>query len=168
MDASGYRSSRKGFEANWQVWIYSLRERGVTRWWNDSTRVISTTELLRALDSMDLASVGMSDQVADTFLEVMIETRRWELAGINTPDQYVLQLLVAPDEYRNMAQLSGGQQVSLLLSLLLETDDDRPLVIDQPEEELDKAYLFDVVLPALRRLKGLRQIIFVTHDEASS
>ena len=63
-----------------------------------------------------------------------------------------------------MAHLSGGQQASLLLSLLLETDDDRPLVIDQPEEELDKAYLFDVVLPALRRLKGLRQIIFVTHD----
>lgn len=106
----------------------------------------------------------MSEQVAQTFRSVLTETRRWQLLGVHTPDRYELQLLVAPGEYRDMAMLSGGQQVSLLLSLLLETDDDRPIVIDQPEDELDKAYLFDVVLPALRRLKGVRQVIFVTHD----
>jgi hypothetical protein len=54
--------------------------------------------------------------------------------------------------------------VSLLLSLLLESDDTRPLIIDQPEDELDKSYLFETVLPALHRLKGHRQVIFATHD----
>ena len=53
---------------------------------------------------------------------------------------------------------------TLLLSLLLETRDERPLVIDQPEDELDNRFLFDTVLPALKRLKGRRQIIVATHN----
>ena len=46
----------------------------------------------------------------------------------------------------------------------METTDDRPLVIDQPEDELDNRFLFDTVLPALKRLKGRRQIIVATHN----
>lgn len=145
-------------------WILSLKERGVTRWWNEVGRMIAPGELLDALDREALADLGMSEQVSRTFADSMSEPGRWDLAAVNTPDRYVLQLQVAPDEYRDMARLSGGTQVSLLLSLLLESNDPRPLIIDQPEEELDKAYLFDVVLPALRLLKGQRQIVFVTHD----
>jgi len=54
--------------------------------------------------------------------------------------------------------------VSVLLSMIFETDDTAPLIVDQPEDEMDKAYLFDVLLPALRRLKGRRQVIIATHD----
>ena len=54
--------------------------------------------------------------------------------------------------------------MNTLLSLLLETDDDHPLVIDQPEDALDNRYLFETMLPALKRLKGRRQIIVATHD----
>ena len=48
--------------------------------------------------------------------------------------------------YRRLDELSGGQRVSVLLSLLLETEDSRPLVIDQPEDELDNRFLFETVL----------------------
>ena len=37
-------------------------------------------------------------------------------------------------------------------------------MIDQPEDELDNRFLFDTVLPALKRLKGRRQIIVATHN----
>jgi ABC-type bacteriocin/lantibiotic exporter with double-glycine peptidase domain len=47
---------------------------------------------------------------------------------------------------------------------LLETHDERPLVIDQPEDELDNRFLFETVLPALRRIKGQRQVIVATHN----
>jgi ABC-type cobalamin/Fe3+-siderophores transport system ATPase subunit len=63
-----------------------------------------------------------------------------------------------------MDDLSGGAQASVLLSLVLQTDDSQPLIIDQPEDELDKDYLLDIFLPALRKLKGRRQIVFATHD----
>jgi ABC-type transport system involved in cytochrome bd biosynthesis fused ATPase/permease subunit len=52
----------------------------------------------------------------------------------------------------------------VLLSLLLETVDDRPLVIDQPEDELDNRFLAETVLPALKKLKGRRQVIVATHN----
>ena len=66
--------------------------------------------------------------------------------------------------YRKLTELSGGQRVNLLLSLLLETDDERPLIIDQPEDELDNRFLLDTLLPALRNLKGRRQVILATHN----
>ena len=75
-----------------------------------------------------------------------------------------MKIGAGPDDYRDIDELSGGAQVSVLLSLVLETDDSTPLIIDQPEDEMDKAYLFDVLLPALHRLKGRRQVIFATHD----
>ncbi len=76
----------------------------------------------------------------------------------------VLELRMDDGSYRRLEDLSGGQRVSVLLSLWLETRDERPLVIDQPEDELDNRFLFDTVLPALKRLKGRRQIIVATHD----
>lgn len=54
--------------------------------------------------------------------------------------------------------------MSVLLSLLLEARDSSPLVIDQPEDELDSRFLFETVLPTLKRLKGRRQVILATHD----
>ena len=68
------------------------------------------------------------------------------------------------EDYRRLEMLSGGRRVSVLLSLLLKTADKRPLVIDQPEDQLDNRFLFEDVLPALRSLKGQRQIIVATHN----
>jgi len=51
-----------------------------------------------------------------------------------------------------------------MLSLLLENFDTSPLVIDQPEDEIDKNFLTETLLPFIRRLKGRRQIVFATHD----
>ncbi|WP_419922092.1 hypothetical protein [Candidatus Poriferisodalis sp.] len=48
--------------------------------------------------------------------------------------------------------------------LLLATSDPRPLVIDQPEDELDNRFLFETLLPALNGLKGRRQVIVATHN----
>lgn len=157
-------TTQDGIEDELATWITSLRERGITRWWNEARHPIASADLLQALREDRLSDLGMSDQVSRTFAESMTEARQWELQAVTAPDRYELQLQVATDEYRPLARLSGGQQVSLLLSLLLESDDTRPLIIDQPEDELDKSYLFETVLPALHRLKGHRQVIFATHD----
>lgn len=148
-------------------WIREQKERGLTRWWNDNFDVseasLSPAAILQALVGGHLDELGMSDQVADTFRGVMNEQRRLELRSLRAPDKYVLELKVSTD-YRQLSELSGGRQLSLLLTLLLEGSDDSPLVIDQPEDEIDRTYLSTTVLPALRKLKGRRQIILATHD----
>ena len=62
--------------------------------------------------------------------------------------------------------LSPGTRgvVLLLLYLAIDTGDDRPLIIDQPEENLDPQSVFDELVPVFKEAKKHRQIIIVTHN----
>ena len=163
--------------------LRSLRQKGITRWWNDLSehRKPSPDELIEGLgpdtshrswekwvlDTLlddPLGDMGMSEAVQATFRESITRARRRELEALRSPDRYLLELRMDDGSYRRLDELSGGQRVSVLLSLLLETEDTRPLVVDQPEDELDNRFLFETVLPALKKLKGRRQVIVATHD----
>jgi len=65
---------------------------------------------------------------------------------------------------RDFAKLSLGQQQSVLLALILSSDTNRPLIIDQPEDNLDGEFIYSTLVPVLRRAKERRQIIIVTHN----
>ena len=62
--------------------------------------------------------------------------------------------------------LSPGTRgiVLLLLYLAIDTEDDRPLIIDQPEENLDPKSIFDELVELFRQAKQRRQIIIITHN----
>ena len=66
-------------------------------------------------------------------------------------------------EYKSMSQLSKGQKATALLLLLL-SGSDAPLIIDQPEDDLDNRFVYDGVVTNLRNLKGKRQVITSTHN----
>ena len=66
---------------------------------------------------------------------------------------------------RELAQLTPGERGSLLLVFYLVIDqDDRPLIIDQPEENLDNQSVFELLAPCITEAKCRRQIIMVTHN----
>ncbi|MDE0496279.1 MAG: AAA family ATPase [Acidimicrobiaceae bacterium] len=155
-----------GRPAPLEDFILSLGQRGITRWWNDNdgTRRPSPQELLERLDQRSLEKVGMSSTVQQTFRRCMTPAKRRELAALRCLDRYLLEFKTSDQSFRPLDKLSGGQRVNLLLSLLLATSDSRPLVIDQPEDELDNRFLFETLLPALHRLKGRRQVIVATHN----
>ena len=54
--------------------------------------------------------------------------------------------------------------VLLLLYLALDDADDRPLIIDQPEENLDPKSVFDELVGLFVSAKSRRQVIMVTHN----
>ena len=66
----------------------------------------------------------------------------------------------------DIERLSPGTRgiVLLLLYLAIDQDDERPLIIDQPEENLDPKSIFDELVSLLRIVKLRRQIIIVTHN----
>ena len=168
-DFGGQISARRiddGDRAPLEGFLKRLNQRGVTRWWNDLADAKTPTprDLLATLETSQLARVGMSPAVQKTFGDALTRTKRRELAAVRCRDRYVVELRMDGSARRRLEELSGGQRVSVLLSLLLRTSDERPLVIDQPEDELDNRFLFDTVLPVLKRLKGRRQIIVATHD----
>lgn len=59
--------------------------------------------------------------------------------------------------------LSDGQRNTAALALLL-AQNGGPLVIDQPEDELDSNFVFKELIPMLRKVKAGRQIILATHN----
>jgi len=59
--------------------------------------------------------------------------------------------------------LSDGQRNTAVLALLL-AQDGGPLIIDQPEDELDSNFVFNELIPMIRRMKTKRQLIFATHN----
>jgi DNA repair ATPase RecN len=65
---------------------------------------------------------------------------------------------------REFAQLSLGQQQAIVLGMLLCSSSAAPLLIDQPEDNLDSAFVFQVLVRTLRRIKEHRQVILVTHN----
>lgn len=65
---------------------------------------------------------------------------------------------------RSLYQLSMGQQQSILLAILLQSDSKKPLLIDQPEDNLDSEFIYKSIVRNLRRIKEYRQVIIVTHN----
>lgn len=66
----------------------------------------------------------------------------------------------------DIRKLSPGTRgiVLLLLYLALDDADDRPLIIDQPEENLDPKSIFDELVDLFIAAKDTRQVIMVTHN----
>lgn len=69
-------------------------------------------------------------------------------------------------EGTDIRKLSPGTRgiVLLLLYLALDDSDDRPLIIDQPEENLDPKSIFDELVELFVSAKDTRQVIMVTHN----
>lgn len=66
---------------------------------------------------------------------------------------------------KKLEQLSPGERGALLLVFYLLLDkNDIPLIIDQPEDNLDNNSVAKILVPFIRKAKKRRQIIIVTHN----
>ena len=92
-----------------------------------------------------------------------------ELEEIIIPDKTTIELNVAFDnegkdiDFRSIENLSTGQQCTAVLHLLL-LDNQDPLILDQPEDNLDNAFIADRIVTELREAKLSRQFLFATHN----
>src|SRR2546427_10814760 len=63
-----------------------------------------------------------------------------------------------------VSQLSDGQRHTILLTIAMLAESNDPLIIDQPEDDLDNAFISSSVVMTLRAIKEKRQVIIVTHN----
>jgi ABC-type multidrug transport system ATPase subunit len=78
----------------------------------------------------------------------------------------VVELNVGSEQaqiWKEIDQLSTGQKATAVLLLLL-LESDAPLLIDQPEDDLDNRFIADVIVPTMREEKKKRQFVFSTHN----
>ena len=66
-------------------------------------------------------------------------------------------------EWRPLTQGSPGQQTAALLAFVLGYGTE-PIVLDQPEDDLDNTLIYELLVSRLRETKTKRQVIIVTHN----
>jgi hypothetical protein len=104
-----------------------------------------------------------SRKILDSF-RASVDPLALEITEIE--DRIGIELNVATTgrpHFKDASDLSRGQKCTALLPILLARRDN-PLIIDQPEDNLDNHFIFETVVNAVKRLKKRRQMIFITHN----
>ena len=104
---------------------------------------------------------AQAKRLADAPDEVLMRIEELELPSVTT-----IRLNTAasgePPSWQALDDLSTGQKATAVLLLLL--DSDAPLIVDQPEDDLDNRFITEGVVPRMREEKRRRQFIFSTHN----
>ena len=105
---------------------------------------------------------GAAERIAHADLDLFMRIEELEL-----PATTEIELNTAPDgksaKWQKLQALSTGQKATaVLLFLLLESE--APLVVDQPEDDLDNRFITEGVVPIMRQEKRRRQFVFSTHN----
>ena len=90
-----------------------------------------------------------------------------QVEELDLPSTTKIELNTAPpheaESWQTLDQLSTGQKATAVLLLLL-LESDAPLVVDQPEDDLDNRFITEGVVPRMREEKRRRQFLFSTHN----
>jgi ATPase subunit of ABC transporter with duplicated ATPase domains len=107
-------------------------------------------------------SGAAAEQLAQANPEVLME-----LEELDLPPTTTIRLNVAPEDqpaaWQTLDELSKGQKATAVLLLLL-LESDAPLVVDQPEDDLDNRFITEGIVPKMREEKRRRQFVFATHN----
>ena len=84
------------------------------------------------------------------------------LATVVVEDFVAFQLLDGP-EYKDISELSTGQRCTVVLPIVL-CHTERLLIVDQPEDHIDNAFIADTLIRGVLARSANGQIIFSTHN----
>jgi hypothetical protein len=105
---------------------------------------------------------GSAERIAQADLELFMRIEELDLSATTK-----IELNTAsdgdPPTWQTLEALSTGQKATAVLLLLL-LESEAPLVVDQPEDDLDNRFIAESVVPIMRQEKGRRQFIFTTHN----
>jgi DNA repair ATPase RecN len=127
---------------------------------------VSPKELMQFIDKDDFA--GLADVAAiprERAWKVIAHLKEVGYASIITAEigDNVKLCLLDGHDYKPTTQLSAGQRCTVVLSIILQHTD-RILVIDQPEDHLDNAFIASTVIKALHDRSSAGQVILSTHN----
>ena len=130
----------------------------------DLTILGLATTIREGYDALLAKEWGLTSGLAQTLIRMSPE-QLYQLEGIDFIEQVNLELNVShsSEKYKQLEHLSTGQQGTAILHLLL-LDNPDPLIMDQPEDNLDNAFIAGRIVQELRLAKTDRQFLFATHN----
>lgn len=127
---------------------------------------MSPRELLEAIELNDFETIsqlgGIGRDRAARLISHFQESGLESLVSCHLEDQVEFYLMDGGD-YKDVNHLSTGQRCTIILPILLEHKD-RILILDQPEDHIDNAFITDTVIQALNARSDSGQILISTHN----
>ena len=105
---------------------------------------------------------AQAERIVESGAEVRLEVEELELPSTTTIKLNVAGESQIPD-WQSLEDLSTGQKATAVLLLLL-LESEGPLVVDQPEDDLDNRFITEGIVPRMREEKRRRQFVFATHN----
>ena len=100
--------------------------------------------------------------IAEKIISHYDELSLLRMEEMQLDDIYHIELFVN-GQFKPLERLSKGQRCTAILNILLVENKD-PLIVDQPEDNLDNAFIADSLIASIRKNKLLRHYIFATHN----
>ena len=122
------------------------------------------TRAVRQRDHETLAELtGLSVEQAGKVISALAGTKRaFDIEAVELLDLPKIELLDG-ETYKDSSTLSTGQKCTTILPILL-LESESPLLIDQPEDNLDNRFIYEAVVKSVKNVKNKRQLLFVTHN----
>ena len=117
---------------------------------------------MRQFLSGDRGFLTMKDARFGTALK-RVPPERIDRLGLYLPEDAVKVSFKERGNWRHLTQGSPGQQTAALLSFVLGYGSE-PIILDQPEDDLDNTLIYELLVRRLRETKTNRQVIVVTHN----
>ena len=93
--------------------------------------------------------------------------RLFQIESLSVDDKPLISLRIKDgndlSDFRASEFLSTGQKCTTILPILLFKGSE-PLLIDQPEDNLDNQYIFSTIVKLIKDVSPRRQLIFITHN----
>lgn len=130
----------------------------------ESLKNIKDSEGARILNDGDI--VGIQNKLSQNYCYEDLESIQFEDRPTITVTKKIKDEVTGEEKIfsKTLSQLSLGQQQSILLAILLQSKSKYPLIIDQPEDNLDSEFIYKTIVANLRKIKENRQVIIVTHN----
>ena len=129
-------------------------------------RSMSPRELLEAAEmaNFDLISeaTGITRDRSLRFVSALRDTELGRIGTVPLDDSVTLSLLDGKD-YKSIEELSTGQRCTVVLPIVLRHVD-RIVIVDQPEDHIDNAFIADTLIKAVSERDAKGQILFSTHN----
>ena len=117
---------------------------------------------------------GFFDKTANTILDVKLSKRFFDFKNSLSEEDLTALICWFPSDsitvkyndgrkFKDLSQGSAGQKAATVLAFLLSYGDD-PIILDQPEDDLDNQLVYELIVKKIKESKCKRQIIIITHN----
>ena len=121
-------------------------------------------EIIRTDSDEQLKAIGITESNVSRMRNGLTDDVLYRIERVDVPQMPSIRIRREGEtEYTELSSLSVGEKCSAILSIAL-LSKGKPLVIDQPEDDLDHAFIINSIVEGIRTAKSTRQIVAATHN----